>query len=105
MTSRHQNTPALNCRCNACLCWYNDSYVQHISDAHCQVYKKASADVSTLQHVKNGVHHRDIYGNEDGGPPLTIGILTVTKHDGGGTAGKAPCSGYVIVTEGVWYCI
>ncbi|EDR05239.1 uncharacterized protein LACBIDRAFT_303535 [Laccaria bicolor S238N-H82] len=64
------------------------------------VYKKSSLDVSTLQHVKNGVHQRDIYGNEDGGPPLTIGIVSVTKHDGGATAGKAPCSGYIIVTEG-----
>ncbi|KIJ97022.1 hypothetical protein K443DRAFT_632831 [Laccaria amethystina LaAM-08-1] len=64
------------------------------------VCKKASANLSALQHVKNGTHHRDIFGNEDGGSPLTIGILTVTKHDSGGTTGKAPHIGYVIVTEG-----
>ncbi|EDR05241.1 uncharacterized protein LACBIDRAFT_303541 [Laccaria bicolor S238N-H82] len=64
------------------------------------VSKKASANVSALQHVKHGVHHRDIFGNEDDGLPLTSGIMTVTKHDSGGTTFKTPCLSHIIVTEG-----
>ncbi|KIJ97010.1 hypothetical protein K443DRAFT_261108 [Laccaria amethystina LaAM-08-1] len=64
------------------------------------VHKKAPANVSDLQHLNNGAHHGDIFGNEDGGPHITIGILSITKHDGGGTAAKAPHTVYVIVTEG-----
>lgn len=64
------------------------------------VSKKASANVSTLQHIKNGLHLRDIFGNEDGGPPFTFGIATITKHDSGATAHKLPYNLYIIVTEG-----
>ncbi|EDR05155.1 uncharacterized protein LACBIDRAFT_329944 [Laccaria bicolor S238N-H82] len=64
------------------------------------VVKKASANVSTLQHLKNGLHHRDIFGNEADGPPFTFGIAVITKHDSGGTAAKVPGNVYVIVTEG-----
>ncbi|EDR05242.1 uncharacterized protein LACBIDRAFT_303543 [Laccaria bicolor S238N-H82] len=64
------------------------------------VCKKPFADASALQYVANGAHNRDIFGNEDGGPPLTCGIMAITKHDSGGTSAKSPCTGYVIVTEG-----